>query len=67
MKVLQEWKRNASSDCCGESMTVTFTYYSADKNEMDVLEGLMPKHHVVTEVEGNKLKKYFEELRMIEN
>ena len=47
-------------------MTVTFTYYSADKNEMDVLEGLMPKHHVVTEVEGNKLKKYFEELRMLE-
>ena len=42
MKMYQSWKRNEPSTVSGESITVTITYSSFDKSEVDELEKRMP-------------------------
>lgn len=42
MRITQTWKRNTPSTICGESITVTTTYYSFNKQEIDDLERGLP-------------------------
>lgn len=43
VKITQTWKRNTPSTLTGESITVTITYSSFHKDEIDALEEQMPK------------------------
>ncbi len=43
VKIYQSWKRNEPSSVSGESITLTTTYMSFDKTEIDELEQNMPK------------------------
>lgn len=49
MKVTQSWKRNTPSSIGGESITLTTTYSSFDKEEIDELEKQMPKGLLISE------------------
>ena len=42
MKIYQKWKRNEPDTVTGESITVTITYCSFDKGEIDELQKKMP-------------------------
>ena len=53
MKIFQSWKRN-SPDASGESLTVTITYSSVRKEEIDELEAKLPKGYIVAEMEETK-------------
>ena len=50
MKVYYSWKRNTPSTATGESLTVTITYQSFDKSEIDSLEEVMPKGVVIKQM-----------------
>ena len=43
MKITKSFKRNTPSTVCGESLTVTLTYYSFKKEEIDDLEEYLRK------------------------
>ena len=43
MKIYQSWKRNEPDTVTGYSITVTITYSSFDRNEIDDLQKKMPK------------------------
>ena len=42
MKITQTWRRNPPSTISGDSITVTTTYYSFNKQEIDDLERGLP-------------------------
>ena len=54
MKVLTTWKRNKTDTLTGESITVSITYSSFDKNEIDELQKQMPKGILVTDTEKTR-------------
>lgn len=43
MKIYESWKRNKPDSVSGESITVTITYSSFNKNEIDEFEKTLPK------------------------
>lgn len=43
MKIYERWKRNKPDTLTGESITVTITYASFDKNEIDEFEKTLPR------------------------
>ena len=47
MKIYQKWKRNKPDTVTGESITVTITYCSFDRDEIDELQKKMPKGMLV--------------------
>ena len=47
MKIYEKWKRNDPDTVCGESITVTITYCSFDKKEIDELQKQMPNGMIV--------------------
>ncbi len=49
MKVLQRWKRNTPDTVTGESITISFTYSSFDKSEIDELERNLPNGLIITD------------------
>ena len=51
MKVTQTWKRNTPSTISGESITVSTTYSSFDKYEIDELEKKMPSGMIVIDTD----------------
>ena len=54
MKIFQSWKRNNPDTVGYESITVTITYSSFDKNEIDALEQTLPKGYVMADSENYK-------------
>ena len=42
MKIAYSWKRNPPASIVGESITLTITYSSYDKGEVDDLEKTLP-------------------------
>ena len=48
MKIVQTWKRNPVSLICGESLTLTYTFFSFNKAEIDKIEQRIPKGIWVT-------------------
>ena len=51
MKIYQRWKRNEPDTVTGESITVTITYCSFDRAEIDELQKKMPKGMLVMDTE----------------
>ncbi len=51
MTVVQSWKRNMPSTMNGESITLTITYSSFDKNEIDELEKQLPSGYIISKSE----------------
>lgn len=49
MKITQAWKRNKPSTLSGESITLTITYSSFNKEEIDELEKNMPTGILITD------------------
>jgi len=43
MTIYESWKRNVPDTVSGESLTVTITYRSFNKSEIDAIEAKMPK------------------------
>ena len=56
MKITQTWKRNMPSSAGGYSITITTTYSSFNREEIDDLEKRMPKGILVMDTEGNNDK-----------
>ena len=55
MKIAYSWKRNPPVSIVGESITVSITYSSCDKSEVDDLEKTLPKGAILmdTQKEGD--------------
>ena len=51
MKVIQTWTRNTPSSAGGYSITVTITYSSVNKDEIDDLEKKMPNGMIVMDTD----------------
>lgn len=51
MKVTQTWIRNNPSSVCGYSITVTTTYSSFNKYEIDEIEKKLPKGMIVLDTD----------------
>ena len=51
MKIYEHWKRNTPDSVTGESITVTITYCSFKKDEIDELQKRMPKGMLVIDTE----------------
>ena len=51
MKIYEKWKRNEPDTVTGESITVTITYCSFDKGEIDELQKKMPNGMLVMDTE----------------
>ena len=49
MKITQSWKRNNPSSLSGESITLTITYSSFNKEEIDNLEKTLPTGILITD------------------
>ena len=49
MKIVQTWKRNMPTTVSGESITVSITYSSFNKDEIDELEKHMPHGMIISE------------------
>ena len=47
MKVIQTWTRNTPSSAGGYSITVSITYSSSSKEEIDEVEKKIPKGMIV--------------------
>ena len=56
MKIIQSWTRNTPSSAGGYSITLTITYSSFNREEIDDLEKKMPKGMIVMDTEGNNDK-----------
>ena len=52
MKIIERWKRNMPDSISGESITVTITYSSFKKDEIDELEKGLPKGMLVMDMDG---------------
>lgn len=54
MKIYGRWKRNMPDSVFGETITVTITYSSFNKEEIDELEKKMPKGTLVMDMDKPK-------------
>ena len=52
MKIFESWKRNSPDTISGESITVTITYSSFDKLEIDDFESTLPKGATMMKVDN---------------
>ena len=51
MKIYQRWKRNEPDSVVGESITVTITYCSFKREEIDELQKKMPNGMLVMDTD----------------
>lgn len=54
MEIYESWKRNMPDTVSGESITVTITYCSFDKKEIDDFEKTLPKGMIVMKTDKQK-------------
>lgn len=54
MKITQSWTRNTPSSAGGYSITVTITYSSVNKGEIDDLEKKIPKGMIVMDTDKSQ-------------
>ena len=52
MRIYRSWKRNTPDTMTGESLTVTITYSSFDKKEIDELQNEQPTGVIILDTEG---------------
>lgn len=51
MKIFQTWKRNAPSSAGGYSITVSYTYFSSNPNEIDEIVKKLPKGTIIMDTD----------------
>lgn len=61
MKIYKSWKRHTPDSVSGERITVTITYSSFDKGEIDEFEKTLPKGLVI--MDTDKSKRNLDEVR----